>query len=517
MSRSGLKFLAVLLSVLIVGVLFAGLDDLPRGVRSQIVAERAALASAHRDLDATSAAVAGDVAGEPELFRTVPASDQWAAALAGQKTTLESAAADMTALAGIEKANRRSDRQRAAELLSHERSLRTSVAGVSAGIGREAAHWVDLKRRLPDELRQLDADYRAIHGFDTAPLIAVVQKAETDWPRKKADLDARVSGLKDAIAQSEAVWQKSAETRRAAAANDFAHLDFGEFASAGDALHTAAAALPRTAGEIQALAGQLYNSWDKLLVDMRSHGSAYDLQLRTVTTHYPDAVAKDGATTSEDHWVTVTKPIYRTMQDDLGMALEHKGTGSYDSEAEHTSQPAGFAYMAPPGQTNRYGYWDHRDGRDFWVFYGQYALMRDLLFNHSYRPLERYDWDGYYESRRTGRTYYGNDQATGAPRYGSRGSATQERYSGSSYARGGGFKGSQYSSKPGGYRSSPYSSPGARDPGAGHSPRQFGSGGKPGDQHAAPPPHRGFTPAPSRPFRPAPSFRPSAPRRFGRH
>jgi hypothetical protein len=514
MSRSGLKFLAVLLSVLIVAVLFAGLDDLPRGVRAQIEAERATLASARRDLDSTASAVAGDLSSEPDLFRTVPASGQWATALAGQKAMLESASADMTALAGIEKANRRTDRERATELLAHERSLRTSVLTAAAAVEREATHWIDVKRRLPDQVRQLEGDYRTIHGFDTAPLMGAVQKAETDWPRKKADLDASVAGLRGMIAQAETLWQKSADTRRAAAANDFAHLDFGAFAAAEDSLHSTAEALPRTASEIQALDGQLYNSWDKLLVDMRSHGGAYEQQIRTVTTHYADATAKNGATTSEERWVTVPQPTYRAMQNDLGMAVEHKNPGLYDSEAEHMAQPAGFAYMAPPGQTNQYGYWDHRDGRDFWVFYGQYALMRDLLFNHSYRPLERYDWDGYYESRRTGRTYYGNDSASGAPRYGSRGTATQERYSGSSYARGGGFKGSQYASKPGAYRSSPYASPGAREPGGDNSPRQFGSGGKPGEPHAAPPPHRGFTPAPSRP---SPPSRPSAPRRFGKH
>ena len=98
------------------------------------------------------------------------------------------------------------------------------------------------------------------------------------------------------------------------------------------------------------------------------------------------------------------------------MAMEHKPAGSYDSEAERVAQPAGFAYMAPPGQgSNQYGYWDHRDGRDFWVFYGQYALMRDLLFNHSYRPLDRYDWEGYRSSRDSGRTYYGRDEQAGAP------------------------------------------------------------------------------------------------------
>jgi len=49
------------------------------------------------------------------------------------------------------------------------------------------------------------------------------------------------------------------------------------------------------------------------------------------------------------------------------------------------AQPAGFAYVAPPSQgSNQYGYWEHRGGGDFWVFYGQYALLRDLLFNRQY-------------------------------------------------------------------------------------------------------------------------------------
>jgi hypothetical protein len=508
MSRSGLKFLAVLLSVLIVAVLFAGLDDLPRGVRAQIDSERATLVSAQKQLDATEAEVSQDLTQEPDLFRAVPASAQWAATLELQRTALQSAAGEMAELTRLEKANRRADRQRAAELLAQERDRRSEALSEAAGIERQAAHWIDVKKHLPDEVQQMDRDYRAIHGFETAPLLAVVQKAETDWPQKKADLDARVAAIRDSVAQSETVWLKSADARRAAAANDFAHLDFSALMGAADTLHSTAESLPRSADEIKALSGQLYTSWDKLLVDMRSHGGTYAQKLRTVSTRYPDAAAKTGDSTSDERWVTVGQPTYRAMQNDLGMAVEHKHPGQYDSEAERVAQPAGFAYMAPPGQTNQYGYWDHHDGRDFWVFYGQYALMRDLLFNHSYRPLERYDWDGYYESRRSGRTYYGHDSATGAPRYGSQGTATQERYSGSTFAKSGGFKSSQYASKPGGFRNSPYASQGGDN-----SPHRFGSGSKPSEPHSAPAP-RGFRPAPSRP---APSFHPSAPRRFGRH
>jgi len=340
-----------------------------------------------------------------------------------------------------------------------------------------------------------------------------VQKAEGDWPQKKADLDARLSAMKSAIAQDGELWNSTAASRKAAEAGDFAHVEFGPLISAADALHNSAAGLPAKAGEVNTLSGQLYNSWDKVLVDMETRGQgtdrSYDQKVRTVTTHLADATAKTGDVTSDEKWVVVPQSTYRAEQNDLGMAIEHKSAGLYDIEADKVAQPAGFAYVAPPGQTNQYGYWDHSGGRDFWVFYGQYALMRDLLWNHNYRPLDRYEYDGYYSSRRIGQTYYGRDEASGGARYGTAGTATQERYSGSTFAKSGGFKDSQFASKSGGYRDSRFSSPNAKDPNADHSAKTFGS--HPVTPQATPP-SRSF-----RPSTPRPSVRPpSTGRSFGR-
>jgi hypothetical protein len=214
-----------------------------------------------------------------------------------------------------------------------------------------------------------------------------------------------------------------------------------------------------------------------------------------VRTHLTDVAAKTGVTTSEEKWVGVPRTTYEAMRNDLGMAIEHKPAGRYDSESEHVAQPAGFAYMAPPTQaSNQYGYWEHRDGRNFWVFYGQYALMRDLLFNHGYQPVERGEWEGYRTYQNRGQTYYGQDSGGSAPKYGSQGTVTQNRYSGSTYAQGGGFRDSKYANKPGSYRDSKYASPGARDANADHSPKRFGSGSREAP-HAAP----AARPMPSRP------------------
>jgi hypothetical protein len=496
-------------------VLTAGFDNLPRNLRQQIDGERAALASAQQQVAQATSEVTGEVASESALFHTIPAAIQWPAGLALSDSRLGDAQRAMDELSLLEKQNRRQDRQKVESLLAEERGVRTSAVSGTTDIQKDAAHWVELKRELPQRLDQMSRDYQTIRTFDLTPVASEVAKGENDWPEKKPDLDARAAGLHSIVMQSDVLWQSTAEERRQAAAADFAHVDFGALVAAQDALHNAAAELPQQAEEVRSLDGQLYYSWDKILVDMEVRGTGdarhYDQEIRSVKTRVEDAAAKPGASTSDEAWVDVSGGTYDAMRNDLGMAIEHKPAGKYDSEAERVAQPAGFAYMAPAGQvSNQYGYWDHRDGRDFWVFYGQYALMRDLLFNHSYRPIERYDWEGYRSSQGMGRTYYGRDEAAGVPKYGSQGTATQDRYAGSSYARSGGFRDSQYASKSGSYRNSPYSSPGSHDPNADHNARHFGHGG-PEEPHAP-----GFHPAP-RPM-PRPAFRPpSMPHHFGRH
>lgn len=516
MNKSSLRFLAVLLSTLIVVVLLAGLDNLPRSVRAEIGAERAALVSAQKQAVTAKDEVTREVSDNSDLFRTVPASQQWPGQLAAAQAQLASAQRDIDELNKLDKANRRRDTDRVRQLLTEERGYRASASSQVASVQKDATHWVQLKQQLPAELAEMDRDYKAIHAFDLAPVTAVATKAETDWPDKKTDLDTRLSALRGEIGLADTAWQSSADERREAAANDFSHLNFGGLITAQQTLATTAADVPRKAAEIQTLSGQLYDSWDKVLVDMetRGHGGnkSYDQKIRTVRTHLADADVKTGATTSDEQWVDVSQDKYKAMQNDLGMAIEHKPAGEYDFEASRTPQPAGFAYMAPPSQgSNQYGYWEHRDGQSFWVFYGQYALLRDLLFNHYYRPIDPYEWDGYRSSQRSGQTYYGRDVTGSAPKYGTQGTATQDRYSGSTFARSGGFRDSQYASKSGSYRNSPYAGPGARPGSPEAAPKRFGRFGN--EPHAAPPRPRGFRPAPARP-----SFRPPSGmgRRFGR-
>lgn len=513
MSKSSLRVLAVLLAVAIIGVLFAGLDGLPRDVRSQIAAERSAYSAAQASLKTAREEIARDASKETALFGALPSAREYPGRLGSADNTLASAGRDVEALAKLEKANRRADRDRALALLGQEKQRRTAAVAEAESVRKDAAHWIELKQHLPQEVQEMERDYQAIHAVDLTGAAAVVQKAGTDWPEKKNDLETRLANARAMAARGDELWQTSADARRAAAANDLAKVDFATLFATADALKTTARELPKQNEQLKTLSAQLYQTWDKVLADMevRGVGNAreYDQKIRTIRTTVADAAGKPGASTSDEKWVDVTKAQYDAGEKNLGMAVEHKAAGKYDTESERVVQPAGFAYMAPPGQSNQYGHWDHHDGRDFWVFYGQYALMRDLLFNHQpYRPFERYEYYDYRTYQQRNQTYYGRDTTTAAPKYGTSGTTTQEHYSGSTFAKGGGFKDSKYASKAGGYRDSQYSTPMMRDPNADHSARKFGTGSSQPRQ---------AQPSAPRSYRPAPTpYRPSAPRSPGR-
>jgi hypothetical protein len=482
MNRSGLKIAAVLLGTAIVLIPFIGLDGLPHDLRRHIDDERAAVTAAQTQVQSVQTEVLADLRSDPRLFDAIPASEQWAGQLSKAQADLQTAAGEMQQLSAIEKQNRHRDAAKAEALLAHERGIRIDAGAQVAAIQKDAERWVDFKKNLPQEIQTMQREYDQVHGNDLSGVSAAVEQAGSDWPDKKGDLDSRLAALQDLRAKAESAWQSSADARRA-------QTNIPALAAAASALKDAAEQIPQRETELRTLSAQLYTAWDKVLVDIDKKHDEYDQKIRTVTTQFDDNGSKPGKVSSDEKWVKVSEAAYDTHKNDLGMTIEHKSAGKYDSEAERVAQPAGFAYMAPPGQRNQYGYWDNRDGRDFWVFYGQYALLRDLLFNYHYIPLPSGEWEEYRTYRSRGQTYYGRDQ------YGTQGRSTAERYSGSTFAKGGGFRDSKYAPQSGSYSSSKYASPGGD-----RTPHQFGNGSRP-----------------SAPRQPAPSFRPrSAPRRYGR-
>ena len=508
MTKSQLRVLAIVLSGLILVVLLAGLDDLPRKLRGEIASEQQNLIAAEKQVQKARAEVSADLQAEPALFRVRSLNTALPAKLDGAESRLGAARRAMQQLQALAQANRRTDRDQAERLLKQERADRAAAAGDAAWAAGEAGRWIGIKQRLPEQVAQMQRDYEALRRADLAKLALAVQKAENDWPDKKSDLESRLTAVAKMPSEADRLWQASAEERRKAAANDPA-VDYAGLIGAADTLHQDSIELPQKSAELASLSGQLYNAWDKILIDLDVRGSGgdrrYEEKIRTIRTRFTDVAAKQSEISKDEAWVQVSPAQYQSVERNLGMAIEHKPAGKYDFEADRVAQPAGFAYIAPPGQSNQYGYWSNHGGQSMWTWLPQYLILRDLMWNRYYPPMTPYEYQEYRTYRSRGQTYYGHDSSgSGAPRYGSNGSVTQRQYADSNYTRSGGYRDSKYASKGGGYRDSRYASPAGRS-GENSEGRTFGRS----DSDS----RRGWSNHSSPGSRPAP--RPSAPRSSG--
>lgn len=142
-----------------------------------------------------------------------------------------------------------------------------------------------------------------------------------------------------------------------------------------------------------------------ILEDMREAGTFS-------TDYYHKYTVVQGERRRTTDWIEVPYEVYRKYLPFLGMAIVAKS----DQGVNDTPHPPGYHYVGNPN----YGHWG--GGGSFWVFYGQYALMRDLMGGGYGRQIYRNDYDDYRSSRDRRRPYYGRNRE-----YGTEGSVTKRQ------------------------------------------------------------------------------------------
>ncbi len=173
------------------------------------------------------------------------------------------------------------------------------------------------------------------------------------------------------------------------------------------------------AGEtpLERLAQQLdrYPEYSVVLQDMSDEGFGYAHQYRVVVGEAQAGSDEPVYRETVLDWLEVDSGTYARYQSSLGMVVLSKGP---DGVVDSTEQPPGYQQVGD----ERYGQWrDDGSGRSFWEFYGQYALLSNLIGGFG-RPIYRDDWDGYRDSRSRGQTYYGPS----GREYGTSGSTTRQ-------------------------------------------------------------------------------------------
>lgn len=381
-------------------VAVAGLDNLPRELRRSAEAAVTQVADAKSQFESERAAIRNALASDPALFASRAA--QWRSQLDASETKLRDAESRATKLKALAEANRRQDRESVTSALTEFQNVRTQALTDAKSIRAEVDRWLGYKQRTPQMLAEMKERYEGIRAFNVDTSTAAAQKAMVDWPSKAEDLKARVNALTDLKSKAETAWESTSAARAAAEAGNYANVDYGALIGAHESLGTIAKQLGEGAETANTLASQLYVNWDKVLLDLNDEDGNKQ-QVRVVRTKYPDATLQNGQVSQEERWEDVTANRFQTLAKSVGMVVERKPAGKFESEAEQTVQAPGYAYIAPPGQANQYGSWNN----GVWNWLPQYLILSQLLRGPSYPPIRMDDYYNYDRSRRSGGTWYG--------------------------------------------------------------------------------------------------------------
>ncbi len=406
---------------------------LPTAVRRDISVESDNLETAQRRVKASEAALTSHLAETPDLFHGTPEEASWKGNISQAKADLQASETDARELGRL--AERDRPDANISKLLADERRLRTDALRKAQLVDQGVGKWLEYRRDPAAFVAKIDHERDQIQRFNLTPVAEVVRKAEQDWPAKKAILESRLSSLTASTKVAESAKQSTPST----------------LIAEEDSLSQQAASLSGQSKQLQSECGQLYDSWDKILTDLDRTESGPDTLYReridTVRTHFVDVPLKKTETRKAEHWTDVSEASFHAVEDDIGMAIAHKDAGQFDSEAQNTPQPPGFSYVASPSVgSNQYGYWTHNGGQSVWTFLPEYLILRELLWNHDYRPVMATEYNAYRAAQSRGTTYYGRETPSAAPKYGTHGTFTQSHYAESRYVQSGGFKGSAYAS-----------------------------------------------------------------------
>ena len=162
-----------------------------------------------------------------------------------------------------------------------------------------------------------------------------------------------------------------------------------------------------------------YPEYSLILDDTRVEGSLfrdYALRFQVMTAAGQRIAGRDTLVyeTRRTDWHPASEEVFYRYENYVGMVVASKSLDGRRTEANQ-AHPPGYQYVGNP----QYGFWG---GGGFWQFYGQYALMRDLMGGWG---VGRGDWENYRRYRERGRPYYGPVKG-GRPTFGSRGSQTQK-------------------------------------------------------------------------------------------
>lgn len=285
MNRRSLGFLAIVLIVLMGVVAMAGLDNLPKRLHNSVAAASTRLSTDQGLFGEHREALRRAMAAEPELL--APMAAAWQGRIDRAQARLAQAATELDAAKKLAAQNRRTGTAAVEQALARFEEARKGAVDEARQVQADAQRWVNYKRELPQQLDRMQANLDALKSFDVDAAAGTARKAMADWPAKQADLQNRLNALK-AMTQSEGAAAAIAAARARVEAKNLAGFEYPGLFQKADALDQNLRQVKEGADSLNALAGQLYTSWDKVLLDLDDK-EGRRRQVRVVKTRYQDA------------------------------------------------------------------------------------------------------------------------------------------------------------------------------------------------------------------------------------
>lgn len=420
-------------------------DVLQRADKMRL-SEDKALTSAQTEIAQARATLSTLETKYGDEFRALSKREGWLPALEREEKTLATVKqrfdAEVNPLLKASKA----DSARKAIALLQQLSAKRSRAQVEAKVFVEALralqHWIDNKAEY---LARAQSSVAVVAKVDLRPAQDAAAKAALDFPR----VEKRVKGdLMTLEAMPATAERLSANVVRLAAMKltDPA-FNPGQAVSDVKQLDELRNTAAKQVAAYQKLLDQLFVSWDKILSDLRIEEGQYVTFKAQYTTHRVDR--NDKKTTTVEPWKKVDGKAYKTLEKQMGMVVESKPKGYFDSEAKKGVIPPGYTYVGD----DHYGKWDNQGGHKVWVFHRRYHYMRPMFWGGHYRPIRYAHWSVWRAHPH--RIYYGRDRF-GHPRYGPRGTLTRRHYSGALFVRHGGWRTTRWYRTGGKFRGTHY-------------------------------------------------------------
>lgn len=243
----------------------------------------------------------------------------------------------------------------------HFRAARDQLAGVLGDVERtllyktRADNYVQQAREAVKQADALAADSKVRLAFDSVVLA---------WPDARPPLEKKLNQYTSQLAE---ISQQGQAFEAMLTTEPADYVARGQLSDRIGELTRSAQSLQRDLmKEFVAITLDL----DKILIDMKEEGGKY---------HHKYAIIEGGKRT-ETPWIEVTREFYTAHRDHLGMTIYNKPAGKLTEQGDEIASPPGYHYVG----NERYGQWVGTGPQRFWMFYGQYAFMRDVFWGPGY-------------------------------------------------------------------------------------------------------------------------------------